>query len=66
MHTIKSLLLVVLGLSLTSGQLPCGPASDRRIDEITAKLLTIGNSGRKFPENKEQLPKYCKFVLINY
>lgn len=38
----------------------CTKNTLNRVDEYVFKLLTIGNSGRKFPENKEQLVSYCK------
>jgi len=38
----------------------CDHGTYRRIDELTAKLITFGNSGRKFPQSKRDVPKYCK------
>ncbi|CAG2166862.1 unnamed protein product [Oppiella nova] len=38
----------------------CSANGMKRLDEIVAKFVTIGNSGRKFPESKGQvLQKYC-------
>ena len=38
----------------------CDKNTLRRIDELTARLTTYGNSGRKFPESLDDMPKYCK------
>ncbi|CAG2111261.1 unnamed protein product, partial [Medioppia subpectinata] len=38
---------------------PCNKNTLKRVDEFLAKVTTYGNSGRKFPENTDQLPKYC-------
>ncbi len=42
-------------------QQECSDSGARKIDGVMAKLLTIGNSGRKFPESKgEDLKIYCE------
>jgi hypothetical protein len=44
-----------------SSQQECSESATRKIDGVMAKLLTIGNSGRKFPESKgEKLKEYCE------
>jgi hypothetical protein len=44
-----------------SSQQECSDSVARKIDGVMAKLLTIGNSGRKFPESKgEDLKIYCE------
>lgn len=44
-----------------SSQQECSDSVARKIDGVMAKLLTIGNSGRKFPESKgEDLKTYCE------
>jgi hypothetical protein len=44
-----------------SMQQECSDSAARKIDGVMAKLLTIGNSGRRFPESKgEDLKIYCK------
>ena len=44
----------------------CNKNTLKRVDELLAKVTTYGNSGRKFPENTEQLPKYCKYAKNIY
>ncbi len=42
-------------------QQECSDSAARKIDGVMAKLLTIGNSGRRFPESKgEDLKTYCE------
>ena len=63
MAAVITLLLVFIMLTMSgmsSGQ-QCDAKHFREFDNNVAKLLTIGNSGRKFPENVDQLPKYCKY-----
>lgn len=44
-----------------SSQKECSDSVTRKIDGVMAKLLTIGNGGRKFPESKgENLKVYCE------
>jgi hypothetical protein len=38
----------------------CNKNSERRIDEIMSKILTIGNSGRKFPVSNSEVGPYCQ------
>ena len=39
----------------------CNSAGLRKYDSNIAKLMTIGNSGRKFPENMgSEVKKYCE------
>lgn len=64
-------LLLFFGVILLIGHLSCAEAADspyqcdenglRRFDANVARLVTIGNSGRKFPENKDkELKVFCK------
>lgn len=71
-HASKHISLIVLlslslilcdGVNAQSSDKTSSKACDRntrkRVDELLAKVTTYGNSGRKFPENNDQLPKYC-------
>lgn len=40
---------------------PCNRQSGEQVDEIISKIITIGNTGRKFPESREQIPGFCKY-----
>ena len=43
----------------------CNAAGQRKMDGMVAKLITIGNSGRKFPEDKgKELKTYCRYLSI--
>ncbi len=45
----------------TSNQQQCTAAGLKKMDATIAKLVTIGNSGRKLPENKGNDYKvYCE------
>jgi len=56
---ITLLLMILIENSLQKEE--CTESNARKIDGIVAKLLTIGNSGRKFPESTgEDLKKYCE------
>jgi len=53
--------LLTISFIKYSTQQECNSATARKIDEIMARLQTIGNSGRKFPESKgEELKKFCE------
>ncbi len=53
--------IVITILVQTSNQQQCNAGGLRKLDATTAKLITIGNSGRKFPENKgNDLNVFCK------
>ncbi len=57
--TIITILTTIL--VQTSNQQQCTAGGLRKVDATLAKLVTIGNSGRKFPENKENdLKVYCE------
>ena len=60
---LYSVLFIALSscyLTYSSGQ-ECDVNGVRRFDAVFAKLLTLGGSGRSFPENKQdQLKKYCE------
>lgn len=64
----KAFLLTILSaLSLaptvstqSSGDVGCDDNTVKRIDDLVSRLTTYGNSGRKFPESAEQIPRYCK------
>ena len=38
----------------------CGEEANRDAEEVVKKILTFGDSGRRFPEKVEELPKYCR------
>ncbi|CAG2175465.1 unnamed protein product, partial [Oppiella nova] len=49
-----------LGHKVDGQRNQCNASGLKRLDELVAKFVTIGNSGRKFPESKGQaLQKYC-------
>jgi hypothetical protein len=53
-------LLSILCFDLIKSQtISCNKRTFKRVDEISAKLLSFGNSGRKFPETPQEVPKYC-------
>lgn len=57
-----SLIVVIINILVQEsiGQ-QCTAGGERKMDATVAKLITIGNSGRKFPENKnEDLKTYCE------
>jgi hypothetical protein len=57
--TIFTILITIL--VQTSNQQQCTAGGLKKIDATIAKLITIGNSGRKFPENKgNELKVYCE------
>ncbi|XP_054155321.1 uncharacterized protein LOC128953825, partial [Oppia nitens] len=40
-------------------KIECNSDGLRRFDTNVAKLMGLGNSGRKFPENNDELKKFC-------
>jgi hypothetical protein len=57
--TIFTILITIL--VQTSNQQQCTAAGLKKMDATIAKLVTIGNSGRKLPENKGNDYKvYCE------
>jgi len=55
------ILLVINILVQKSFQQQCDAGGMRKLDAIVAKLVTIGNSGRTFPENKgKDLKRFCE------
>ena len=46
----------------------CSQRDKENMDLIMSKIITIGKTGRKFPETVEQGPAYCKYEYfkINY
>ena len=67
--TLKLLTLLVFVLAnlwQLSSQQECDMNEARKIDSVMAKLLTIGNSGRQFPEAKgKPLKDYCEYVTFD-
>jgi len=57
---ILSWILLSISFALAQKQIHCDKNVMKRIDELVAKLTTYGNSGRKFPEKAEEVPKYCE------
>jgi hypothetical protein len=58
---ITIITIVITVLVQTSNQQQCTAGGLRKLDATTAKLITIGNSGRKFPENKgNDLKVFCE------
>ena len=63
---ILAVILAQFWLSLclksdTSSEGNCDKNTVKRIDDLVSRLTTYGNSGRKFPETPEEIPKYCKY-----
>ncbi len=57
--TIFTILITIL--VQTSNQQQCTARGLMKMDATIAKFVTIGNSGRKFPENKgKDLKVYCE------
>jgi hypothetical protein len=53
--------ILITILVQTSNQQQCTAGGLKKMDATIAKLITIGNSGRKFPENKgNELKVYCE------
>ena len=46
----------------------CSQRDKENMDLIMSKIITIGKTGRKFPETIEQGPAYCRYeyLKINY
>ena len=59
-YSVLFLTLFLCLISYSAGQ-QCDANGLKRFDSTFAKLLTLGASGRSFPENKqEELKKYCE------
>jgi len=57
-----ALYLCVFDCGMVLGQsLSCSKSSDKKVDELFARVITFGKTGRKFPENDRQLPDFCRF-----
>ena len=59
-----SLLILLLWFDLFECQSSgsrCSQKDYDNMDLIVSKLLTIGKTGRKFPETTEQGPAYCRY-----
>ena len=60
---LKYCLAIIITLCIihvTTGQ-DCSPKGMRRFDQQVARLMTIANSGRKFPESKgRELKGWCE------
>ena len=39
----------------------CSQRDKENMDLIMSKIITIGKTGRNFPEKIEQAPPYCKY-----
>lgn len=50
----------LLGPVMGKEDVKCNVAGNERLDEIMAKLITIGEYGRRYPENSKQLKPFCK------
>ena len=44
--------------------LNCDTKNNEKVDDILAKIMVIGEFGRKYPENRKQLKIFCEYVLI--
>ena len=62
MHVNISIkLLVILQYVYTVLSIRCDKVGFKKYDENCAKLTTIGNSGRNFPEsNGKELKRFCQ------
>jgi hypothetical protein len=61
MNIFILLILLISSMVSISSQQKCDMNALRHIDNTVAKIITVGNSGRKFPEKKDnELKKYCK------
>lgn len=38
----------------------CDTKNNEKIDEKMAKIMVIGEHGRKYPENQKQVKSFCK------
>lgn len=59
-HFLITLNFLTYPLIKAQKRVECDRRSYKRADDLTAKLLTFGNSGREFPLTQEGVPKYCK------
>ena len=51
-----------LGHNVLGQRSQCSFNDMKQFDELVAKFVTIGNSGRKFPESKgPDVEKYCEY-----
>ncbi len=58
--------LILLTQTVMNQKLICNNRTLRVMDANVARIVTIGqsaNSGRRFPENKEELKSFCESVL---
>jgi len=53
-------LISLLIISSKTQSNSCNKNSYKKVDETISKVLTFGNSGRKFPESLTDVPKYCR------
>jgi len=45
---------------ITSIKWNCDKSAERKVDAIMAKIMTYGNSGRKYPVNRQEMKVYCE------
>jgi hypothetical protein len=61
---MKNLLIFLLFSCLIalvfSQKIRCNKNTDKQIDALLAKVITFGDSGRKFPESQTEIPPFCK------
>ncbi len=58
-YLVIFILLLVHVVLILSAEL-CAPGGLKKFDSNIAKLITIGNSGRRFPDSRgSELKKYC-------
>lgn len=48
------------GANGTQQQIKCNKKTYKDVDAMIARMLTFGNSGRKFPEEAKEVNKYCE------
>jgi len=60
LNQIFSVLMFYVIFDISLAQIQCNKNSERRIDGTVSRILTIGNSGRRFPENENEMVPYCK------
>ena len=60
LYSVLFLTILSYSVNYSAGQ-QCDANGLKRFDATFAKLLTLGGSGRLFPENKQdQLKKFCE------
>jgi len=51
--------LIICFTSVFGQKISCNKNTDKQIDGLLAKVITFGDSGRKFPESQSEIPAFC-------